>query len=1062
VCCLYCGKEIGAFRLLRDSEFCSVAHRRKYGERLGKALHNIAEPEPAPAGIAGFLVRMPFQQGNTVSVKSPWKTDQRLTGIRTGTKWTLSVDTTEAPEDDTPVVESAPLQCPPKVERWMASPAAEPVAAFVKASAATIPAYTLQACRFSGVLTPTSAIDQAAHALAASGSWMPAPGPEVVATFVRPSTALAHVATLHIPHLSPELGVYDRSHAPVACDQWMPAPGAEPVSAWVQPAAALAPATMLRLPRLEAEFEATPFLDLGLDRPPMCESWIPSPAPEPVALLVQPSVALAPAHAQRLPHFAAELEPASIPDLAVFAHGAAPEPVAAFVQSITALEPANFLPTIRLGLAMESSGRLDARPASCTLWMTDQTAAVACAPTLDAPTPEYARTADPGTTLQMPAAEFTAELDPLPTEDELFEPPEMCQQWMPVPAADPVFSYLAASSAPALALPVSLQLPVFGASVAFPHVPCVTWPRSIPDPEPVLAPILPTTVNTALVLLPSHATIMLPAATQAEQALFAAALPTAPAAAPEAVESLLVAAEAALPLSIRRGPSSSAELDAPPPVVEAAPAIAKAVAGLAPAPLESLLVASVAAAIAPVIDVRMLPFAMAVGQESTVPSFNAIQLAPSVRKSRGMASRLRAVEPIGTVALTPPANVRRPLESALPQPGVIPVEFHTHSLRSGPVARPEWKVGRPTLVAPKFNLRPVPEKLEDPNAQKPVRKEPEVVKILNMPAAKRPPTVLMVFGRVAAGFLLVVSLWYGLINMRGGRQLALREVSSSSPALSASTAGSRASVRPAPRGAMARVRQVIANRAALKVDENFHGMENWDTEGKANTTGWSRHPDGYMNTGALALFRPTLKFNDYRMEFFGQIESKSIGWTVRSTDPKNYHAMKLTVVEAGLRPFVALVHYNVVNGKSGHRTQTPLNVMVHNNRPLQFAVDVRGNRFVTSINGEEVDSFIDNTLTAGGVGFFSEAGERARLYWMKFTRNDDWLGHVCALLAQEAGVGQVADLRTPGLPGSAPVPGTPSDSYGATLSAAWIGLPYLRAPRKTRFFNTWRSEPWNT
>ena len=169
-----------------------------------------------------------------------------------------------------------------------------------------------------------------------------------------------------------------------------------------------------------------------------------------------------------------------------------------------------------------------------------------------------------------------------------------------------------------------------------------------------------------------------------------------------------------------------------------------------------------------------------------------------------------------------------------------------------------------------------------------------------------------------------------------------------------------------------------------------------------------------MNTGALALFRPTLKFNDYRMEFFGQIETKSIGWTVRATDAKNYHAMKLTVVEAGIRPFVALVHYNVVDGKSGHRTQTPLNVMVHNNRPMQFAVDVRGNRFVTSIDGEEVDSFIDNTLVAGGVGFFSEAGERARLYWMRVSRNDDWLGHVCAMLAEEAGAscGRVAKTGT--------------------------------------------------
>ena len=143
--------------------------------------------------------------------------------------------------------------------------------------------------------------------------------------------------------------------------------------------------------------------------------------------------------------------------------------------------------------------------------------------------------------------------------------------------------------------------------------------------------------------------------------------------------------------------------------------------------------------------------------------------------------------------------------------------------------------------------------------------------------------------------------------------------------------------------------------------------------------------------------------------------------------------MKLTVIEAGLRPFVALVQYNVVNGKSGHRTQTPLNVMVHNNRPLQLAVDVRGNRFVTSINGEEVDSFIDNTRATGGVGFFSEAGERARLYWMRFTRNDDWLGHVCALLAEQAGAARAAELRKPEIPGGAPAPGLPDDGYGATF-----------------------------
>ena len=297
---------------------------------------------------------------------------------------------------------------------------------------------------------------------------------------------------------------------------------------------------------------------------------------------------------------------------------------------------------------------------------------------------------------------------------------------------------------------------------------------------------------------------------------------------------------------------------------------------------------------------------------------------------------------------------------------------------------------------------------------------------------------------------------------------AREDVSSSGAALSADTVASSATAsnggtpaQPAPHGALARIRQAVANRATLRIAENFNGMENWLGAAKTRPAGWSRNPDGYMSTGALALFRPTVKFTDYRMEFFGQIETKSIGWTVRAKDAMNYHAMKLTVVEAGIRPFVALVHYNVVEGKSVQRTQTPLNIMVHNNRPMQFAVDVRGNRFVTSIDGEEVDSYFDNTLVAGGVGFFSEVGERARLYWMRVTRNDDWLGHVCAMLAEEAGA-NAAELRGPGLPGGAPAPGLPDNRDGMALSAMWIGLPYLGATRKAKFFKTWRTEPWNT
>src|SRR6185369_273291 len=103
------------------------------------------------------------------------------------------------------------------------------------------------------------------------------------------------------------------------------------------------------------------------------------------------------------------------------------------------------------------------------------------------------------------------------------------------------------------------------------------------------------------------------------------------------------------------------------------------------------------------------------------------------------------------------------------------------------------------------------------------------------------------------------------------------------------------------------------------------------SEAKGWAPGWSRNPDGYVHPGDLAIFRPTVKFTDYRLEFFGQIENKSMGWAVRAQDKQNYYAMKFSLIEGGLRPVIAMAHYPVVGGKRGHRVETPLSVMVHHN-----------------------------------------------------------------------------------------------------------------------------------
>jgi hypothetical protein len=73
---------------------------------------------------------------------------------------------------------------------------------------------------------------------------------------------------------------------------------------------------------------------------------------------------------------------------------------------------------------------------------------------------------------------------------------------------------------------------------------------------------------------------------------------------------------------------------------------------------------------------------------------------------------------------------------------------------------------------------------------------------------------------------------------------------------------------------------------------------------------------------------------------------------------------------------------------------TPITVL--DNAPYRVVMSVRGTRFTTWVEGQQVDSWTDDHITSGGVGFFGDPGERARLYWVKVSNNDDLVGRACA------------------------------------------------------------------
>ncbi len=315
--------------------------------------------------------------------------------------------------------------------------------------------------------------------------------------------------------------------------------------------------------------------------------------------------------------------------------------------------------------------------------------------------------------------------------------------------------------------------------------------------------------------------------------------------------------------------------------------------------------------------------------------------------------------------------------------------------------------------------------------QTPVRRDPSSSGRRRLPDRYLPRFVLKA---VAASAAAGVMLWLVPIAGRFGSELLHRRAAAGKrpPAEGAAVAGGIAispALSPAPRDYSEHpldwFRSAARKRAAIQLSESFdNGMASWGVPNRW-APGWRHSPDGYVRPGPLALFQPSLAYNDYRMEFFGEIEDKGLSWAVRGSDTRNYYAMKFHVVESGLRPIISLVHYPVVAGKRGHAVEVPLSVMTHNHTPYHVSVEVKGSHYRVSVEGEEVGAWSDDSLLDGGIGFFSEPGERARIYWVKVFHNDDWLGRLCEHIAA-VGADPESALLESSLPSILPEPAAAS------------------------------------
>ena len=193
--------------------------------------------------------------------------------------------------------------------------------------------------------------------------------------------------------------------------------------------------------------------------------------------------------------------------------------------------------------------------------------------------------------------------------------------------------------------------------------------------------------------------------------------------------------------------------------------------------------------------------------------------------------------------------------------------------------------------------------------------------------------------------------------------------------------------------------QTISNRAAVEFADDFRqGLDAWESRSNL-TSSWSYDLAGFVRPGPLAIFKPTVDLTDYNFEFLGEIDQKALGWAFRAVDLNNYYAMKFVVSKPGPMPLMHIVRYAVINGKEGPHVDKPLPITVRADMLYRIQVNARGEDFTVLAQGQVVDFWSDNRLRHGGIGFFCNRGESARLRWVEVSHQYDALGRLCAYLA---------------------------------------------------------------
>jgi hypothetical protein len=194
-------------------------------------------------------------------------------------------------------------------------------------------------------------------------------------------------------------------------------------------------------------------------------------------------------------------------------------------------------------------------------------------------------------------------------------------------------------------------------------------------------------------------------------------------------------------------------------------------------------------------------------------------------------------------------------------------------------------------------------------------------------------------------------------------------------------------------------KQVVSERAAVQLDEDFRsGLDDWSSPG-GTATEWSFDANGFVRPGSLALYSPSLSLADYEAQFLAIIDQKALSWVVRAEDFSNYYVIKLVVLKPGPLTTLGLTRYAVINGKPQNRVDAVVPFTARPDMIYRVRMDIHDDSFVLAIQGQIVDAWSEPRLKKGGIGFYSARGEESRVRWLQVSHQYDMLGRLCSYLA---------------------------------------------------------------